>query len=410
MTMAASSWRRRGGWTASILFAVVGLLLLPFLPSVTISRVPIPSGAHRVRVAAGSRYQAGAVQRFFQGSHYRELWTTPIEVEVLALGPEGAGLRPIREGGGKQTRTLHFVGSDARDYVFRSVDKELTRLVDHRLGRSMFARLLQDQTKGSHPAAPLIVAPLQARLGLPNGHPRFVVLPDDSALGPFRGRFAGLLGTLQENPAGGPDVAETDEVLGLTAGDSARHRIDARTYLVARVFDLFLNDWDRHEKQWRWIPETTPDGKLWRPVPVDRDQAFSWYDGMLMQIARLRSPKLATFGPEYPPIRGLAKNALELDRRILAGLDRPTWDSAAAFVAARMDDAAIEDAVRRMPGPYWEKSGPWLTAVLRARRDRLADVVDSFDRLVQPGADSRVERIANGPQPRRATPRPGSER
>src|SRR4029450_7233023 len=102
-----------------------------------------------------------------------------------------------------------------------------------------------------------------------------------SALRQFRARFGALLGTIQEDPTDAPAVEHTAQMLALVAGDSSQ-RIDARSYLIARIFDFFLNDWDRHPDQWRWVPEPTGGGILWRPIPVDRDQAFSWYDGLLM--------------------------------------------------------------------------------------------------------------------------------
>jgi hypothetical protein len=367
--------------------AVIGLLLAPLVPPVFISRVRVPPGADRVETAAGLRYRAGFIQRFFQGNHYRELWTTPIVVPVLALDHGTGGLRPTREGGGMQTRSLRLVGPEGKSYLFRSTDKELSRLISHNLGRSLVAHILQDQTKSSHPAAALIVAPLQARLGLPAGHPELVVIPDDSALGGFRSRFAGLLGVLQEDPADGPQFKDTDEVLALAAGDPSQV-LDQNTYLVARLFDFFLNDWDRHPKQWRWRAEEIEGRRVWHPIPVDRDQAFSWYDGFLMELARLRSPKLAKFGPTYPPARGLARNAAPLDAALLADLDQAVWDSAAEFVRLRLTDEAIEEAVRRMPEPYWRVQGQWMVEVLKARRDRLPEAARSFRRFVL----SRVDR------------------
>jgi len=377
-----SVWLRRALWAFGMVVILAALLMAPLVPPVAISRVRVPIGAGQVETPAGIRYSAGPIQRFFQGSHYRELWTAPIVVEVLALDHGTGGLRPTREGGGMQTRALHLVGPGGQGFVFRSVDKELSRLIHHNLGRSLIAHILQDQTKSSHPGAALVVAPLQARLGLPAGHTRLVVLPDDSALRQFRPRFAGLLGTLEENLADGPDIKDTEEVLALVAGDSTQ-QMDARTYLVARIFDFFLNDWDRHPGQWRWKAEATGGKTLWRPIPLDRDQALSWYDGFLMELARIRSPKLAKFGPTFPPARGLGRNAAELDVALLSHLDRAVWDSAAAFVATRLTDEAIDEAVRRLPEPYWRAEGSWLAGVLKARRARLADAALSFYRLIQ---------------------------
>ena len=45
--------------------------------------------------AAGERYRAGAFHRLVLGRHYRDLWTTPIEVEVLDLSTFAGGLTPL---------------------------------------------------------------------------------------------------------------------------------------------------------------------------------------------------------------------------------------------------------------------------------------------------------------------------
>ena len=333
------------------------LLLLPVLPRMDLIRLNVLPGDDSVLVRAGARYGAGPIRRLFLGQHWRDVWTEPVRVEVLKLREFAGGLLPIREGGGLETRSLHFVSRSGRRYVFRSTDKELVRLIHLGLNRSLLARLIQDQASASHPASALVAAPLQAAVGLPFAHPRLVVLPPDPGLGVYQDRFAGLLGTLQEGPAemipvplGGelPDVEDTDEVLP-RLDSTASHQVDARAFLTARLLDLWLNDWDRHGGQWRWAAVPQSWGMLWRPIPVDRDQAFARYDGWLLALARLRTTKLSVFGPHYPHLQGLTRNSGWLDRRLLVGLSRATWDSVTGFVVSRLTDSVIDSAVRRMP-------------------------------------------------------------
>jgi len=377
-------------WLLGItVFLLVGavFLLFPIHAPLELTRVPVPPGADSVLVAAGPRYRANALQRFLLGTHYRELWTLPVRFEVLNLAQFAGGLRPLREGGGMETRSLHFVTPSGGRYVFRSLDKEITRLLHAGLGRSLLASMLQDQTSSAHPAGVLVAARLQEAAGLPAPHPRLVVLPDDPGLGAFRLRFAGLLGTLQEGPgedlsvprdsAGEPVTRHTEDLLGLLDAGPG-NQADVRSYLAARLLDFFLNDWDRHGGQWRWIPQAEAWGTLWRPVPVDRDQAFAWYDGVLLGLARLRTSKLSEFGPEYPHLKGLIRNSGPLDRRLLAGLERGTWDSVAAALEAELSDAVIAAAVRAMPSAYWEVSGPALAATLQQRRQGIRRMATEF--------------------------------
>ena len=51
-----------------------------------------------------------------------------------------------------------------------------------------------------------------------------------------------------------------------------------------------MGDWDRHRKQWRWAK--LPGNPLWMPIPEDRDQAFSRYDGLLLDDGARARPAL----------------------------------------------------------------------------------------------------------------------
>jgi hypothetical protein len=382
--------RRLATWSLLTLGPIglgAAVLLLPVRPPIVMSSFPAHLSQDSVLVVPGARYAAGRIERFLLGDHYRDLWTNPLKVEVLKLHEFDGGLRPIKEGGGQETRSLHFLSNSGRRFIFRSTDKELVRLIHYGLSRSMLAHLIQDQTSASHPTSALVAAPLQAAVGLPATHPRLVVLPIDDSLGAYQARFAGLLGTFQEGPGellppppGGAAVAEvqdTEDVMALLDA-SANHRVDARAFLTARLLDVFLNDWDRHGGQWRWAPWTEPWGTLWRPIPVDRDQAFARYDGLLLALARIRTTKLSDFGPNYPHLQGLTRNSGYLDRRLLAGLSRQVWDSIAAFVVAQLGDSVIDAAVRMMPEPHWRLSGPRLAAALKQRRNGLPAIAGQF--------------------------------
>ncbi|TMA12299.1 MAG: hypothetical protein E6J84_13130, partial [Deltaproteobacteria bacterium] len=80
-------------------------------------------------LAPGPRYEAGWLTRFFLGSQWRDLWTTPIEAPVLDLQSFDGGLRPERRGGGQQTTSLRLQSGNGHTWSFRSVDKDPTRML-----------------------------------------------------------------------------------------------------------------------------------------------------------------------------------------------------------------------------------------------------------------------------------------
>jgi hypothetical protein len=241
-----------------------------------------PATAQRedsVSVVAGERYGAGGVHRLLLGRDYRDLWTVPIRVPVLDLDTFAGGLDPVRTGGNLQTQALRFRAGDGREYNFRSVDKELTPALPNYAKGTLVDWVRQDQTSAQLPVSPIVAAALLDAAGVLNPGPRLIVLPDHPRLREFRERYAVMLGTLEVHPNEGEDdeplfagaerVAGTDRVLKHLDEDPAGHRVDARAFLEARLVDVLMGDWDRHEGQWGWA-RYGPEGRYrWVPVPEE---------------------------------------------------------------------------------------------------------------------------------------------
>jgi len=340
-------------------------------------------------VTVGPRYGASALHALMLGRSYRALWTTPIQVEVLDLAHEAGGLTPVRRVGGQQTLGLALRGADGRAYTFRSLDKEPSRMVPEGLRGTFVADLVQDQMAAQHPAAALVAEPLSRAAGVPCVPIRFVMMPDDSALGEFRADFAGVAGTFSEFPTAATSDREGFEG-ALEIVDHAKlhariaagpgDRVAAGEYLDARLFDLLLSDFDRHRRQWRWARrEGDP---RWHPIPEDRDQAFARYEGVLVRAARGSVQHICAFGPRYDDVVRLTWNGREQDRWLLPELSRDAWVEAAGRLQARITDPVIEDAARRMPPPWFAVDGDRLAAAMRARRDALPGEVARFYRLL----------------------------
>ncbi len=379
-----------------------------------IHRSPPPDSATTHTVIPGERFRAGSFKRWLFGSDYRDLWTAPIQVPVLDLDSVGGGLTPVKPGGFGQSIALHFAGADGRGYVVRSVDKDPTRRLWDDLKNTVVDDVLQDQICALLPAGVLVCDRLMEAEGILHEPSRLVVIPDDPRLGQFRQEYAGLIGTLQQAPSEGPDntpgfagsrqVSGTDKLLAHVER-SPRHRADARAYLHARLMDFLLNDKDRHVGQWRWARYPDGDNSRWLPIPEDRDQAFIDYRGLSMVIARQAMPSQIQFEEDYPNIIGLTMTGWELDRQLLVGLEKPAWDSTVTAFRARLPDPVIEDAVRALPPPYYERVGSRLAEVLEARRDNLPAFADQYYRLITRQAEitatdadevAEFEHLANG--------------
>ena len=360
------------------------------LPAAALLAAVLPAGAQEQQVTtrsviAGERYDAGGLHRFLFGPTYRKVWTTPIEVEVLDLGAYAGGLEPTKKGGGKQTKSLSFKAKDGRTFRVRSVDKDPTPTLPPDLRGTFAEWIVQDQISTAHPAGPMVVDALSDAAGLRHVEHRFVIIPDDPRLGEFRSEFANMLGIIEpsvriESPAtpGFEDVEKMieGEEMDKLADAGPENRVDARAMLKARLFDMFVGDWDRHVGQWDWIKVKGRDG--WLPVASDRDQAFAKFDGLVLWGARLSQPRFVNFEEDYPPVEGLGWNGRFVDKRYLAPLDRPAFQEVAAELQKALTDTVIDQAVQRMPPAYSRVSGSIIARKLKARRDQIGKMADEF--------------------------------
>jgi hypothetical protein len=370
--------------TAIIALRRVGLVLLA-LAALLAAAVPGVRGddetvvVRKETAVAGQRYQADPIFKALWGPHYRKLWATPIEVEVLDVGRVSGGLTPKKKGGGLQTRSLVFEGADGREWKLRSVDKDPTKTLRPEMQDTVIDSIVQDQISAHHPGAALVSDGLAEAAGIFHPARRLVVVPDDPRLGEFRQEFAGMLAYLEEDPQvkapvtpgleGSTDLLETVE-LWKRLDENPSERVDERLYLKARLFDVFIGDWDRHKDQWDWARF----GSLWRPLPKDRDLAFAKFDGFFLAMARPAMARIVDFEKGYPNIVGLAWQARFLDRRHLSGLSWPAWQEVALELQGQLTNEAIEAATRRLPAPWYAHDGARMAEKLRSRRDLLPRV------------------------------------
>ena len=360
-------------------------------PGHRIHRSIPPPGAKTHVVIPGERFSAGGFKRWIYGSGYRDLWTTPIEVAVLDLDKVGGGLTPLRTGGFGQSISLHFTGEDGRRYTVRSLDKDPTKRIWTEIKDTIAEDFLQNMVSALLPTGALVIDPLMEATGILHSKHTLVVIPDDPRLKEYREEFAGLIGTLQEHPSEGADntsgFAGSRQISGTERvwehlEETPHNRVDARAFLKARLMDFLVGDKDRHDGQWRWARFPDGEGYTWVAIPEDRDHAFSNLDGFAMSVARRGIPVFMKFDDKYPSLLGLTLTGWELDREFLAELDKAAWDSVVTTFCAELSDPIIEEAVRRLPAPYYEMVGETLTEALKSRRDALPEFASRYYSLI----------------------------
>ncbi len=351
-----------------------------------------------VTVVAGKEYAASHLKELFFGRHYRESWTTPVQTRYLDLDTTFGGLVPIKRGGGRQTTSLKFKAGNGCEYVFRSVNKDPKKALSYELRETIVADIVKDQTSTQQPYGALATRAMLAELDILHPSPFIYVLPPDNKLGPFRKSYDNLFGMLEESPKspngqcqgfGGSDEVIRSYKLFRNLYKDHNQRVNQEEFAKARVFDILIGDWGRHEDNWKWAAYKKKDITLYRPVPRDRDHAFSVWDGLLPWIAdrEWAKPSGEHFGYRIKDVRSLTWSARHLDRVLLTQVDRETWMEQTELVKQKMTDALIEHSVRNMPEEVYAVSGKEIIARLKARRNNLDTYILDYYHLLAKQVD-----------------------
>lgn len=367
-----------------MLFTLIGAFAVAFAQSnenKTETRVP------------GAQYQAGGLHKLFFGAHYRDLWTIPVEVPLLNLDTFARGLTPTKTGGGFQTKSLRFKSNDGREFAFRSMDKDPSKVLPPDLRETIAASIARDQISSAHPYSALVVPVLAEAMGVLHADPQLVIMPDDARLGQFRKEFAGLLGFIEERPADGPDgepgfagsdkIIGTDDLFAELEEDNDDY-VEAQAYLKARLLDILVGDWDRHADQWRWARFKKEKANVWLPIPRDRDQAFVKLDGVVPSWAEKRQfvRQLENYYKQEPDIISLTHSGRHMDRRFLTRLSWDDFKAVAEEATAKLTDQVIEQAVRQLPAQIYAVNGADLTQRLKTRRQYLPKAAEEYYKLL----------------------------
>lgn len=323
-------------------------------------------------ISASDKYKNySGFKKVFLGKNYRDLWSTPVKLRVFNINKEQGGFKIISLGGGKQTKSLKLEDANGKEWSLRTIDKDPEKALPLNLRGTLAQDIVQDMISASHPYAPAVVPTLAAAAGVLSMQPKFFFVPDDPSFGPYQKIFANQVVMLvdKEPTPDGTNAISTNKVLNKLYEDND-HRVDQPKVLKARLLDMLIGDFDRHADQWRWGVADTGKGKLYYPVPRDRDQAFFNSDGLLVDfLSHDKMRFLQGFKSKIPDINGLNFVARDFDRYFLNKLDQQDWANALDTFQMNITDEVIREAVSKQPPEIVALDSASLVNKLISRRD-----------------------------------------
>ena len=332
-------------------------------------------------VIPGKEYNRSAWHNFFWGEHYRKEWNTAFRVRNFYLDSTLEGLMPSQEGGGRQSKTLRLRDKNSKDYVLRSVNKDFSRALNNMDG-TFIARVTKDQVSMGHPYAAYTITPMIQAAGIYHTIPEIVFVPKQKALGSFNDEYGDQLYLFEQRADESQEDADNfgnaknvigSEKLFEKLWDENDNYIDQPAFAKARLFDMFIGDWGRHPDNWRWAEFDLGQQTIYRPVPRDRDQAYTKIDGLWPNLAGgyHKFRHLQGFNYSIKKVGAWNYPGRTLDYRFINELQLEDWVAQAKDLQGELTDSLIESSIRRMPPELFKISGETIIAKLKSRRDDL---------------------------------------
>ncbi len=336
------------------------------------------------------------------GQQYRDVYGKEVTVPVAILDTLYGGLKVIRPGGGSQTRSLRLEDESGKEFNMRSLRKSSVQFLQNTVLKnnedmeedleiSLPQSLIQDLYTSAHPYGAFAIPRLSAAAGVFSTHPQLYYVPKQPSLGIYNDDYGDQLYMIVERPTKEfdgaifdypDDIESTDDILDKLRSDE-ENVVDETAYVRARMFDMLVGDWDRDNDQWRWAEYKNQDGKdVFVPIPRDRDQVFTNFDGAIISIAQAlfgAAKQFQAYDKNLQDIKWFNKSGIKLDRALAQRSGRYEWVKQAEYLRSNITDAVIEEAFNDLPPEV--RSGESISNIkesLKGRRDNITDIAQTY--------------------------------
>ncbi len=348
--------------------------------------VGIPLGT----TAEGKRYKSP------MGSHYRDVYARKYTIPVLDMNTYRGGIKPLEIAEEGQKIVLQFQGRRGRQYIMRPIIGEDLNFLPPAFNRSLFAQAWsRDEFLSMHPFASTAIPLMAEACNIFHTDPKFFYVPAQPALQEFNDAFGDNLYLLETFPndanknefqcqyGRGDKVIDTQDLIE-KMHEGYDHRPDENWVVRSRLFDWVIGDWYKEDSQWVWAGFEGEDGKTtYLPIPKNRDQAFSNYEGFFTNLLGFILPifkQLGAYKSNPGSIKWSTYNGRQFDKTFLPGLSWQDWKKQAEFIQQHLTDSIIDEAfMQSWPREIRKHStAEEIKQILRDRREDLLNTAREY--------------------------------
>lgn len=348
--------------------------------------------------------EKSSLYRLLWGDHYRKYYGTQVTVPVADLSVLEGGFVPLRKGGGNQSNTLRLRAASGQEFVMRAVRKDAVRFLNKvafktesfgdELTGTFPDKFISDFYTTVHPYTPFIVNRLMGNIGILHSNPKLYYIPKQNTLGKYNSEYGDELYMIEERFSddtetlkqleNANEILSTDELIQKLHKSTDNH-VEMPEYVRARLFDMLVGDWDRHDDQWKWAGYKTDGKTLYRPIPRDRDQAFSKFDGwlirLIMSIPDLRHMK--SFGSKIRSVKWMNREPYPIDLIFAGNSTENDWMEQAEFIQKNLTEADIKAAFAHLPKEIQDETVTQIIRNLCQRKNDLKTYAAAYYRVLQ---------------------------
>lgn len=379
---------------------------------------PVPSFSESTKTLAVTtdrqKLEKSGFYKFLWGEHYRSYFGKPVTAPIGVFDTLYGGLRVTKQSGGHQSFSARLQNIEGKDFAMRGLQKDALKFLRFKVPgiayndddyKDTFAEtVVYDFFSTNHPFIQLVVDPLAQSVNINHARPELYYLPKQPGFQFLGDAYGDQLYFIEQRPMmaqkdyegfNRANPKEKGEAVNFESttdvleklNRSEKYSIDQRAYIRARLFDMLIGDWDRHEGQWRWIQyEVNKDDVRFIPIPKDRDAAFSKFDGIAIPIIKMLVPDVRfwqSYDTDIRNVKWFNAEANNLDRAFLNQFDVSVWIAEANYIQAQMTDTAIDRAFNRLPVELQDEVAETIREKLKGRLKNLPAIAKRYGDLMQ---------------------------
>lgn len=345
---------------------------------------------------------------FIWGSRYRTYYGEPVTADVAILKNIYGGLSVQKAGGGHQSYSARLDGPNGKEYAMRGLEKNALKFLRFKVKGVSYSQeeyegtfaetAVYDFFTTTHPYMQLVINPLAKAAGVNHGNTSLYYLPKQEGFEILGDAYGDQLYFIEERPndaqkdfegynrmnPGNGEIAQFESSTDVfeKLKEDEKYAIDQKAMIRARIFDMLIGDWDRHEDQWRWAQyEITEDDIRFLPVPRDRDAAFSKFDGIAIPAIQLFLPDVRfwqSYDTKIKDVKWFNGEGNNLDRALLNKFDSSEWEAQAKAIQSMITEDAITEAFNRLPKEVQDEASEDIKEKLRGRLANLDKIASKY--------------------------------